>query len=111
MTDPERPSETHEVKSPKKGLIICSATHPFVTAGTPVGHILPVSKGVKAIRRRLDEDDCLVISGSDGDPPWREDDDVEDITVEGEWSGGSVDAEWGLNDSAAVEEEAAEADP
>ncbi len=111
VTDPERPSETHEVKSPKKGLIICSATHPFVTAGTPVGHILPVSKGVKAIRRRLDEDDCLVISGSDGDPPWREDDEVEDITVGGEWSGGSVDAEWGLNDSDAVEEEAAEADP
>ena len=52
-----------------------------------------------------------MITGSDGDPPWREDDDVEDITVEGEWSGGSVDAEWGVNDPVGVEEEAAEADP
>jgi hypothetical protein len=111
VTNPESPLDSHDVISPTKGLIICSATNPFVTAGTPVGHILPVSKGVQTIRKRLDEDDCLVISGADGDPVWRDDDEVEDITVGGEWSGGSVDAEWSTNPPTGPDEEAAEADP
>ena len=64
----ESPLESHDVISPTRGLMICSATNPFVTAGTPVGHILPVTKGAQTIRKRLDEDDCLVISGADGDP-------------------------------------------
>ena len=111
VTNPERPSESHDIISPTRGLIICSATNPFVTAGTPVGHILPVSKGVQTIRKRLDEDDCLVISGADGDPVWRDDDEVEDITVGGEWSGGNVDAEWSTNPPTDSDEEAAESDP
>ena len=111
VTDPVSPLESHDVISPTRGLMICSATNPFVTAGTPVGHILPVTKGAQTIRKRLDEDDCLVISGADGDPVWRDDDEVEDITVGGEWSGGSVDAEWSTNPPTDSDEEAAEADP
>jgi len=105
ITDPERPGISHDVYSPSRGLMICTATHPFVTAGTPIGHLLPMKSGIKTLQKRLDEEGCLIISGSDGEPPWREDDDVEDISVEGEWSGGSPDAEWGQDELPSPEEE------
>jgi len=95
VTDPEIPGEDHDILSPERGLLISTATHPFVNSGSPIGHLLPVKRGVSTLKARLDEEDCLIISGSDGDPPWREDEDVEDIAVFGEWSGGSPDAEWG----------------
>jgi len=46
----------------------------------------------------------LIISGSDGDPPWRDDDEIEDISVIGEWSGGNPDAEWGTENKESEEE-------
>tara|TARA_B100001564_G_scaffold199243_1_gene167447 strand:+ start:978 stop:2420 length:1443 start_codon:yes stop_codon:yes gene_type:complete len=95
ITDPELPGVQHDVQSPIRGLLISSATHPFVNSGSPIGHLLPVKRGVSTLKRRLDDEGCLIISGSDGEPPWREDDDIEDIAVFGEWSGGSPDAEWG----------------
>jgi hypothetical protein len=111
VTDPERPGESYDILSPTRGLLISTATHPFVNAGTPIGHLLPVSRGIKTLRKRLDPEGCLVTSGSDGEPPWREDEDVEDISVAGEWSGGSPDAEWGRNEEDPADEEAGEADP
>ena len=66
---------------------------------------------IRDSRKRLDPEGCLVTSGSDGDPPWREDEDVEDISVIGEWSGGSPDAEWGHNEEGATDDEAGEVDP
>jgi len=111
VTDPERPGDGYDVLAPTRGLLISTATHPFVNAGTPIGHLLPVTRGVKTLRKRLDPEGCLVTSGSDGDPPWREDEDVEDISVLGEWSGGSPDAEWGRNDDDIADDEAGEADP
>ena len=110
VTDPEYPGKSMEIRTPTQGLLICTATHPFVTTGTPIGHLLPIIKGLKTVRRRLDEEGLLVLSGADGDPPWREDDDIEDISVEGVWEGGSPDAEWGENPESAAEEEAEEAD-
>ena len=95
VTDPEIPGEDHDILSPERGLLISTATHPFVNSGSPIGHLLPVKRGVSTLKASLDDDDCLIISGLDGDPPWRDDDDVEDIAVFGEWSGGSPDAEWG----------------
>ena len=105
VTDPEIPGESHDMTSPVRGLLISTATHPFVNSGSPIGHLLPVRRGVTTLRRRLDEEGCLIISGSDGDPPWREDEDIEDIAVFGEWSGGSPDAEWGPSESADEEED------
>ena len=71
------------------------ATHPFVTSGTPIGHLLPLKKGLNTIKSRLDEDDVLMLSGIMDDPIWREEEteDIdqqssEDITSEG-WA--SVD--------------------
>ncbi len=109
VSDPEHPGVSMEIRSPTDGLLICTATHPFVTTGTPIGHLLPISKGIKSVKRRLDDEGVLVLSGADGEPPWREDDEIEDISVEGEWEGGSPDAEWGENIPSATEEEADEA--
>jgi len=109
VSDPEHPGVSMEIRSPTDGLLICIATHPFVTTGTPIGHLLPIKKGIKTVKRRLDDEGVLVLSGADGEPPWREDDEIEDISVEGEWEGGSPDAEWGENLPSAAEEEADEA--
>ena len=105
VTDPQNPSQSHDIISPKQGLLISTATSPFVTSGTPIGNLLSVKRGVNTLIERLDEEGCLIISGSDGDPPWREDDEVEDISVVGEWSGGSPDAEWGSDNKTNQEEE------
>jgi hypothetical protein len=64
-----------------------------------------MKRGIKTLQNRLDDEGCLIISGSDGEPPWREDDEVEDISIEGEWLGGSPDAEWGNNENISLEEE------
>ena len=99
ITDPEIPGVHHDVVSPTRGLLVSTATHPFVNSGSPIGHLLPVKRGVSTLKKRLDEEGCLIISGSDGEPPWRDDEEIEDIAVFGEWSGGSPDAEWGPNHS------------
>ena len=105
VTDPEVRGESHDIVSPVQGLLISTATHPFVNSGSPIGHLLPVKRGVTTLKNRLDDEGCLIISGSDGDPPWREDEDVEDIAIFGEWSGGSPDAEWGPSEDVDAEEE------
>ena len=104
ITDPELPGVQHDVISPIRGLLISSATHPFVNSCSPIGHLLPVKRGVATLKKRLDDEGCLIISGSDGEPPWREDEEIEDIAIFGEWSGGSPDAEWGPQDSSEEED-------
>ena len=94
INDPQLPGATSDIVSPSTGLMICTATHPFVNAGTPVGHILPLKKHAKMIMSQCDEQRLLIVEGSLETPPWREEKDVDEIAVEGEWSGGSVDAEW-----------------
>ena len=74
--------------------MICTATNPHVTAGTPVGHFLPLEKHSELVRTQVDENMMFVVSGSTEEPVWREEVDVDEISLEGEWSGGSVDAEW-----------------
>ena len=75
-----------------------------------MGHILPVSKGVQTIRKRLDEDDCLVISGADGDQFGEMTTKLRTLPLE-EWSGGNVDAEWSTNPPTDSDEERPESDP
>lgn len=95
IVDPLRPSESVDIIAPSRGIFICTANNPIVTPGTPVGHLLPVTRGVKLIRKGLDKNtNRLIVSGSTGEPIWREDFEVEEIMIEGEWSGGGVDAEW-----------------
>ena len=94
INDPQLPGASSDLISPSTGLMICTATHPFVTAGTPVGHILPLKKHAKMIMSQCDDQRLLIIEGSLETPPWREEIDVDEIAIEGEWSGGSIDAEW-----------------
>ena len=72
----------------------CCATNPFVTAGTPVGHLLPITRGVRLVKSQLDDHNRLIVTGSIEDPPWREEYEVDEISIEGEWKGGDVDSEW-----------------
>ena len=81
VTDPEHARESVEIRSPGRGLLIGMATHPVVTSGTPIGHLLPLKRGLSTIKSRLDEDDVLMLSGVLEDPIWREED-TEDIDLE-----------------------------
>jgi hypothetical protein len=94
IVDPHKPGMSADILSPERGLLICSATNPFVTAGTPVGHLLPISRGVKLVKSQLDEKNRLIVSGSVADPPWREEYEVDEISIQGQWQGGDVDSEW-----------------
>jgi hypothetical protein len=95
IVDPQRPHESADILAPARGLFICTANNPIVTPGTPVGHLLPITRGVKLIKKGLDKKtNRLIVSGSEGEPVWREEFEVEEIAIEGEWSGGGVDAEW-----------------
>ena len=99
ISDPQTPGESIELASPITGLFICAATHPFVTAGTPVGHILPITKSKDLILEQCNEESRLIVNGSFGVPVWREESDIDEISIEGEWSGGTVDSEWQKNGS------------
>ncbi len=94
IVDPQRPGESADILSPETGLLICTANNPFVTAGTPVGHLLPITRGVRLVKRQLDAQDRLIISGSADEPPWRDEAEIDEIAIDGSWSGGAVDAEW-----------------
>ena len=57
----------------------------------PVGHFLPVSKHISLLQEQIDSNGKFMVSGSDGKPSWREEVDISEVALEGEWSGGSVD--------------------
>lgn len=109
ISDPGSPGLSVDIVAPEDGLMICTATNPFVTAGTPVGHFLPISKHIELLRTQLNERGVLIVNGSQGDAIWREDgDEMVEIDVKGEWSGGSVDAEWNPINADETEQEEAD---
>ena len=109
ISDPGSPGLSVDIVAPENGLMICTATNPFVTAGTPVGHFLPVTKHIDLLKTQMDDRGVLMVNGSQGEALWRDEVDiVEEIKVEGEWSGGSVDGEWNqINAEDTEQEEAA----
>ena len=109
ISDPGSPGLSVDIVAPENGLMICTATNPFVTAGTPVGHFLPVTKHIELLKTQMDDRGVLMVNGSQGEAIWRDEVDiVEEIKVEGEWSGGSVDGEWNqINAEDTEQEEAA----
>ncbi|MAS57202.1 MAG: hypothetical protein CMA37_01165 [Euryarchaeota archaeon] len=109
ISDPGSPGLSVDIVAPENGLMICTATNPFVTAGTPVGHFLPVTKHIELLKTQMDDRGVLMVNGSQGEALWRDEVDiVEEIKVEGEWSGGSVDGEWNqINAEDTEQEEAA----
>ncbi len=94
ISDPGTPGITVDVVAPEDGLLIGAATNPFTAAGMPVGHFLPVSKHMKLLGDQIDSNGRFLVCGSQSNPVWREEQDVDEVAVEGDWSGGSVDSEW-----------------
>jgi predicted deacylase len=109
ISDPGSPGLSVDIVAPEDGLMICTATNPFVTAGTPVGHFLPISKHIELLKTQINERGVLIVNGSQGEAIWREDgDEMVEIDVKGEWSGGSVDAEWNPINADETEQEEAD---
>lgn len=94
ISDPGTPGITVDVVAPEDGLLIGAATNPFTAAGMPVGHFLPISKHLKLLSDQIDSNGRFLVCGSQGEAVWREEQDVDEVAVEGDWSGGSVDSEW-----------------
>ena len=97
-----------DIVAPEDGLMICTATNPFVTAGTPVGHFLPVTKHIELLKTQMDDRGVLIVNGQ-AEAIWLEVDEMVEIDVKGEWSGGSVDAEWNQINAEDTEQEEADA--
>ena len=93
ISDPATPGLSVDILAPEDGLMICIATNPFVAAGMPVGHFLPVSKHMSLLEEQVDSHGRFVTQGSLDDPVWREEEEIE-VQVIGEWDGGSVDSGW-----------------
>ena len=94
ISDPATPGLTVDVVAPEDGLVIGAATNPFTSAGMPVGHFLPISKHLKLLEEQVDENGRFVTCGSHGEPSWREEVDVDEVALEGQWSDDGVDSEW-----------------
>jgi hypothetical protein len=94
ISDPATPGLTVDIVAPEDGLIIGAATNPFTSAGMPVGHFLPIAKHLKLLERQVDENGRFITCGSQGEPSWREEVDVDEVALEGEWSEDGVDSEW-----------------
>jgi predicted deacylase len=94
ISDPGTPGITVDVVAPEDVLLIGAATNPFTAAGMPVGHFLPISKHLKLLSDQIDTNGRFLVCGSQGEAVWREEQDVDEVAVEGDWSGGSVDSEW-----------------
>ena len=45
----------------------------------------------------------FIVCGSQNEPVWREENEVDEVAVDGEWSGGSVDKEWTVTKEANAE--------
>ena len=71
----------------------------------PVSRSRKVTKYIDLLQSQVDDRNVLIVNGSQGDAIWREEDDMVEIDVEGEWSGGSVDAEWNRINSDETEQE------
>ena len=54
ISDPATPGLSVDILAPEDGLMICIATNPFVAAGMPVGHFLPVSKHMSLLEEQVD---------------------------------------------------------
>ena len=94
ISDPATPGMSVDIVAPEDGLIIGAATNPFTAAGMPVGHFLPISKHFALLEEQIDENGQFIVNGSREDPVWREEHEISEISLDGEWSGGEVDSEW-----------------
>ena len=57
----------------------------------------------------MDDRGVLIVNGSQGEAIWREEEEMVEIEVQGDWSGGSVDGEWNQINAEDTEQEEADA--
>ena len=105
ISDPATPGMTVDIVAPEDGLIIGAATNPFTAAGMPVGHFLPISKHFSLLEEQIDHYGRFIVNGSQEGAVWREEHEISEISLTGEWSGGGVDSEWTSNKSVHWEKE------
>lgn len=105
ISDPATPGMTVDIVAPEDGLIIGAATNPFTAAGMPVGHFLPISKHFRLLEEQIDEKGHFIVNGSLEERVWREEHEVSEVSLDGEWSGGTVDSEWVSSKSQSEEKE------
>ena len=60
----------------------------------PFGHFLPISKHFRLLEEQIDENGHFIVNGSLEERAWREEHEVSELSLDGEWSGGTVDSEW-----------------
>lgn len=112
ISDPATPGMTVDIVAPEDGLVIGAATNPFTAAGMPVGHFLPIAKHFSLLAGQLDAQGRFMVNGSQEERVWREEHEINEISLKGVWSGGGVDSEWNgskiTNDEKEMEEEAEE---
>ena len=94
ISDPATPGLTVDIVAPEDGLLVGAATNPFTASGMPVGHFLPVAKHITLLEQQIDKNGYFIVCGSDEEPSWRDEVDVDEVAVDGEWSSGGVDSEW-----------------
>ena len=94
ISDPATPGLTVDIVAPEDGLLVGAATNPFTASGMPVGHFLPVAKHISLLEQQIDKNGYFIVCGSDEEPSWRDEVDVDEVAVDGEWSSGGVDSEW-----------------
>ncbi len=99
ISDPATPGLTVDIVAPEDGLLVGAATNPFTASGMPVGHFLPVSKHISLLEEQIDDNGKFIVCGSEEDAIWREEQDIDEVNVDGEWSGGGVDSEWMIGKS------------
>ena len=94
ISDPATPGLTVDIVAPEDGLLVGAATNPFTASGMPVGHFLPVSKHISLLEEQIDDNGKFIVCGSEEDAIWREEQDIDEVNVDGEWSGDGIDGEW-----------------
>ena len=94
ISDPANPGLTVDIVAPEDGLLIGAATNPFTAAGMAVGHFLPISRHMGLLRDQIDENRRFLVCGSQTDAAWREETEIDEVALDGEWSGGGIDSEW-----------------
>ena len=60
----------------------------------PVGHFLPISKHFDLLSEQIDESGHFIVNGSREQQIWREEHEINEISVEGDWVPGDIDNDW-----------------
>ena len=93
IADPNKPNLLQPITSPCRGLMVGTSTDPFVHAGSPIAHIIELERHYEFVLKSIGSRN-LTLPHVNDDRLWVEETEVDEITIPGQWEGGSIDAEW-----------------